>query len=343
MKKNKVVEILVVRGKKRLLSLDIPAFSVAVPCYNEQAVLPVFHERLCAVMSGIGRSWEVVYVNDGSKDQTLACMENLAQHDARVSVVNLSRNFGKEVALTAGLDYARGNQAIIVIDADLQDPPEVIADLVAAWTDGVDMVYAQRRAREGESIAKRFTAWAFYRVMAKLGNRIVIPPDTGDFRLLSRRALDCLLQMRERHRFMKGLFAWVGYPSRAVQYNRAPRAGGKTSFNYWSLWNFALEGITSFSVVPLQLGTYIGFAISLLAVLYGGWIILNTLLFGSHVPGYPSLMSVILFLGGVQLMTLGLIGEYIGRIFNETKNRPLYFVESYRMASLRNTNPKIDP
>lgn len=297
-------------------------------------------------MNGIGRSWEVVYVNDGSKDQTLACMENLAQHDARVSVVNLSRNFGKEVALTAGLDYARGNQAIIVIDADLQDPPEVIADLVAAWTDGVDMVYAQRRAREGESIAKRFTAWAFYRVMAKLGNRIVIPPDTGDFRLLSRRALDCLLQMRERHRFMKGLFAWVGYPSRAVQYNRAPRAGGKTSFNYWSLWNFALEGITSFSVVPLQLGTYIGFAISLLAVLYGGWIILNTLLFGSHVPGYPSLMSVILFLGGVQLMTLGLIGEYIGRIFNETKNRPLYFVESYQAASLHNTpniHTNIDP
>ncbi|MDN7354726.1 glycosyltransferase family 2 protein [Acetobacter senegalensis] len=313
---------------------DIPSLSVVVPCYNEQGVLPEFHQHLCAVMDRVGRPWEVVYVNDGSKDQTLVIMRDLEQQDNRVSSVNLSRNFGKEIALTAGLDHARGTQGVIVIDADLQDPPEVIETLVAEWSDDVDMVYARRRAREGESIPKRFTAWMFYRVMAKLGNRVVIPPDTGDFRLLSRRALDSLLQMRERHRFMKGLFAWIGYPSKAVFYDRAPRAAGVTSFNYWSLWNFALEGITSFSVLPLQLGTYLGFVISLLAVLYGGWIVLNTLLFGSHVPGYPSLMSVILFLGGVQLMTLGLIGEYIGRIFNETKNRPLYFVESYHVAGV---------
>lgn len=313
---------------------DIPSLSVVVPCYNEQVVLPEFHQHLCAVMGRVGRPWEVVYVNDGSKDQTLVVMRDLEQQDNRVSSVNLSRNFGKEIALTAGLDHARGTQGVIVIDADLQDPPEVIETLVAEWSDDVDMVYARRRAREGESIPKRFTAWMFYRVMAKLGNRVVIPPDTGDFRLLSRRALDSLLQMRERHRFMKGLFAWIGYPSKAVFYDRAPRAAGVTSFNYWSLWNFALEGITSFSVLPLQLGTYLGFVISLLAVLYGGWIVLNTLLFGSHVPGYPSLMSVILFLGGVQLMTLGLIGEYIGRIFNETKNRPLYFVESYHVAGV---------
>lgn len=309
-----------------------PAFSVVVPCYNEQEVLPTFHQRLSAVMEGIGTPWEVVYVNDGSRDQTLAGMYALAEQDGRVSVVNLSRNFGKEIALTAGLDHARGTRGIVVIDADLQDPPEVIADLVAAWTDDVDTVYARRNTREGESIPKRLTAWMFYRVMKRLGNKVVIPPDTGDFRLMSRRLVDSLLLLRERHRFMKGLFAWVGFPSRAVLYDRAPRSAGKSSFNYWSLWNFALEGITSFSVLPLQLSTYMGLGISILAVCYGIWIVGCTLLFGNRVAGYPSLMAVILFLGGIQLMTVGLIGEYVGRIFNETKKRPLYLVEAYRPA-----------
>ncbi|ATI13000.1 glycosyltransferase family 2 protein [Acetobacter pomorum] len=307
-----------------------PAFSVVVPCYNEQEVLPIFHQRLSAVMEGIGAPWEVVYVNDGSRDQTLAGMYALAEQDGRVSVVNLSRNFGKEIALTAGLDHARGTRGIIVIDADLQDPPEVIADLVAAWTDDVDTVYARRNTREGETIPKRLTAWMFYRVMKRLGNKVVIPPDTGDFRLMSRRLVDSLLLLRERHRFMKGLFAWVGFPSRAVLYDRAPRSAGKSSFNYWSLWNFALEGITSFSVLLLQLSTYMGLGISILAVCYGIWIVGCTLLFGNRVAGYPSLMAVILFLGGIQLMTVGLIGEYVGRIFNETKKRPLYLVEAYR-------------
>ncbi|PHY93020.1 glycosyl transferase family 2 [Acetobacter pomorum] len=309
-----------------------PALSVVVPCYNEQEVLPIFHQRLCGVMDGIGMPWEVVYVNDGSRDQTLAGMYALAEQGGRVSIVNLSRNFGKEIALTAGLDHARGTRGVIVIDADLQDPPEVIADLVAAWTDDVDTVYARRNTREGESVPKRLTAWMFYRVMKRLGNKVVIPPDTGDFRLMSRRLVDSLLLLRERHRFMKGLFAWVGFPSRAVLYDRAPRSAGKSSFNYWSLWNFALEGITSFSVLPLQLSTYLGLGISILAVCYGLWIVGCTLLFGNRVAGYHSLMAVILFLGGIQLMTVGLIGEYVGRIFNETKKRPLYLVEAYRPA-----------
>ncbi|GBR50987.1 glycosyltransferase [Acetobacter pomorum DSM 11825] len=283
-------------------------------------------------MDGIGMPWEVVYVNDGSRDQTLAGMYALAEQGGRVSIVNLSRNFGKEIALTAGLDHARGTRGVIVIDADLQDPPEVIADLVAAWTDDVDTVYARRNTREGESVPKRLTAWMFYRVMKRLGNKVVIPPDTGDFRLMSRRLVDSLLLLRERHRFMKGLFAWVGFPSRAVLYDRAPRSAGKSSFNYWSLWNFALEGITSFSVLPLQLSTYLGLGISILAVCYGLWIVGCTLLFGNRVAGYHSLMAVILFLGGIQLMTVGLIGEYVGRIFNETKKRPLYLVEAYRPA-----------
>lgn len=317
-----------------------PAFSVVVPCYNEQEVLPIFHQRLSAVMEGIGVPWEVVYVNDGSRDQTLAGMYALAKQDGRVSVVNLSRNFGKEIALTAGLDHARGTRGIIVIDADLQDPPEVIADLVTAWTDDVDTVYARRNTREGESIPKRLTAWMFYRVMKRLGNKVVIPPDTGDFRLMSRRLVDSLLLLRERHRFMKGLFAWVGFPSRAVLYDRAPRSAGKSSFNYWSLWNFALEGITSFSVLPLQLSTYMGLGISILAVCYGIWIVGCTLLFGNRVAGYPSLMAVILFLGGIQLMTVGLIGEYVGRIFNETKKRPLYLVEAYRPAQEKERTPE---
>ncbi|GCD52921.1 glycosyltransferase family 2 protein [Acetobacter pasteurianus] len=317
-----------------------PAFSVVVPCYNEQEVLPIFHQRLSAVMEGIGAPWEVVYVNDGSRDQTLAGMYALAEQDGRVSVVNLSRNFGKEIALTAGLDHARGTRGIIVIDADLQDPPEVIADLVAAWTDDVDTVYARRNTRKGESIPKRLTAWMFYRVMKRLGNKVVIPPDTGDFRLMSRRLVDSLLLLRERHRFMKGLFAWVGFPSRAVLYDRAPRSAGKSSFNYWSLWNFALEGITSFSVLPLQLSTYMGLGISILAVCYGIWIVGCTLLFGNRVAGYPSLMAVILFLGGIQLMTVGLIGEYVGRIFNETKKRPLYLVEAYRPAQEKERTPE---
>ncbi len=298
-----------------------------IPAYNEAPGLPELHRRLATVLDGIGEPWEALYVNDGSRDATLAVLRQMREADRHVAIVNLSRNFGKEVATTAGLDHARG-QAIVVIDADLQDPPEVIPDLVAAWREGFDMVYAQRRERHGDTAVKRTTAALFYRMMQRMG-RVPLPPNAGDFRLMSRRAVDALLRMREHHRFMKGLFAWIGFPTRAVLYDRAPRHAGETKWNYWKLWNFALEGITSFTVMPLKVATYLGLAVALFAAIYGGVIVVRTLLFGTSVPGYPSLMVVVLFLGGAQLMTLGVIGEYLGRVFNETKNRPLYFVDRY--------------
>lgn len=305
-----------------------PAISVVVPCFNEQHVLACFHARLVAALEATGESWDVLYVNDGSRDGTLATLEALAAADPRIGLLNLSRNFGKEIALTAGLDHARASEAVVVIDADLQDPPELIPELVRVWrAEGVDNVFAQRRARAGDTWAKRATAHVFYRIMRRLGGPVAMPQDTGDFRLLSRRAAEALLTLREQHRFMKGLFAWIGFPSRAVPYERAPRHAGRSSWSYWRLWNLALEGITGFTVVPLKFATYLGLATALFAILYGGVVIVRTLVEGSRVPGYPSLMAVILFLGGVQLTTLGVIGEYLGRVFNETKHRPLYLVE----------------
>jgi len=303
-----------------------PTLSVVVPCYNEASCLAELHARLAAVLSPLG-SWEVVYVNDGSRDDTLRLLLGLQRDDPRVAVINLSRNFGKEIALTAGLDHARG-EAIIAIDADLQDPPELIPDLVAAWRQGYDVVYAQRRLRTGETWAKRITANLFYRLMARIGG-IEMPRNTGDFRLISRRVADALTKLREQHRFMKGLFAWVGFSSKAVLYDRAPRYAGKTKWNYWKLWNLALERITAFTLMPLKLATYLGLFVALIALVYGSIIVFKTLWFGNPVAGYPSLMTVLLFLGGVQLITLGVIGEYLGRIFNETKRRPLYLVERH--------------
>ncbi|MBN8871581.1 MAG: glycosyltransferase family 2 protein [Rhodospirillales bacterium] len=308
-------------------SVAIPTLSIVVPAYNEAEVLPLLHRRLCSVMDGVGESWELVLVNDGSRDGTLAAMQALRRLDPRVGVVNLSRNFGKEIALTAGLDHARG-EAVIVIDADLQDPPELIPALVAGWREGFDTVYAQRRQREGETWLKKATAAGFYRLMQRLSG-VQLPPDTGDFRLMSRRVVDALSQLREHHRFMKGLFAWVGFPSKAVLYDRAPREAGTTKWNYWKLWNFALEGITSFTVMPLKLATYLGLAIGLFAGVYLVVVVAKTLLVGSSVAGYPSLMAVVLFMGGAQLVTLGVMGEYLGRVFNESKQRPLYFVERF--------------
>ncbi|MBN8926368.1 MAG: glycosyltransferase family 2 protein [Rhodospirillales bacterium] len=309
------------------LSDSGPTLSIVVPAYNEAEVLPLLHARLCAVMERLGEPWELVLVNDGSTDGTLAAMAALHRADPRVGYVNLSRNFGKEIALTAGLDHARG-EAVIVIDADLQDPPELIPDLVAGWREGFDTVYAQRRQREGETWLKKATAAGFYRLMQRLSG-VRLPPDTGDFRLMSRRVVVALSQLREHHRFMKGLFAWVGYPSKAILYDRAPREAGTTKWNYWKLWNFALEGITSFTVMPLKLATYLGLAIGLFAAVYLVIVVVKTLLVGSSVAGYPSLMAVVLFMGGAQLVTLGVMGEYLGRVFNESKQRPLYFVERY--------------
>ncbi|MBV9734517.1 MAG: glycosyltransferase family 2 protein [Acidisphaera sp.] len=305
----------------------LPTFSVVVPVYNEEGGLEEFHRRLAAVMDGLGAPWEALYVNDGSTDTSLRVLEALRAGDGRAALLNLSRNFGKEIALTAGLDHAAG-EAVIVIDADLQDPPEVIPALVAGWREGYDMVYAQRRVREGETWLKKSTASLFYSLMQSVGG-VRLPRDAGDFRLISRRAVQALLRMREQHRFMKGLFAWVGFPSKAVPYDRAPRRAGRSKWTMWRLWNFAIEGITGFTVMPLKVATYLGLAVALFAAIFGGQMVLRTLLFGNRVPGYPSLMAVVLFLGGAQLVTLGVIGEYLARVFNETKQRPLYLVEHY--------------
>jgi polyisoprenyl-phosphate glycosyltransferase len=307
------------------------SLSVVVPAYNEEDGLLTFHRRLGAVLDGIDMATEIIYVNDGSEDNTLTVMRSLHVEDPRVSVVDLSRNFGKEIALTAGMDHAHGD-AVIVIDADLQDPPETIPELLRAWREGHEVVYAKRVSRRGEALVKRATAHAFYRLMQRLSH-VRIPEDTGDFRLLDRRAVDAVKQLRERHRFMKGLFAWIGYSQHAVPYHRDPRFAGRTKWNYWKLWNFALEGITSFSSAPLKLSTYFGLIVAATAFLYGAWIIVKTLLFGDVVRGYPTLMVTVLFLGGTQLVAIGILGEYIGRMFDESKNRPLYFVNAYLEGS----------
>lgn len=305
--------------------------SIVVPAYNEEQVLPLFHVRIDQVITSLDcYDWEIVFVNDGSKDGTQRLIEELQTRDPRISSVNLSRNFGKEPAMTAGLEHARGD-AVVVIDADLQDPPELIEQFLQAWEDGFDIAYAVRTHRDGETWLKKATAARFYRVMGKVSN-VQIPADTGDYRLMSRRTVDALLKLREHHRFMKGLFAWVGFPSKAIEYRRYPRAAGITKFNYWKLWNFALEGITSFTIAPLKVATYLGILISMFAFFAGTWITLKTLLRGDPVPGYPTLIVTMLFLGGVQLLFIGILGEYLGRIYNETKNRPLYLVQQYRPA-----------
>ena len=309
-----------------------PAISVVVPAYNEAAGLDIFHRRLLLALAGL-ESWEVVYVNDGSTDGTLAAIEVLHRSDDRVAVVSLSRNFGKEIAITAGLDHAAGD-AVVVIDADLQDPPELIPELVTCWRAGFDMVYAKRRSRAGESWLKRRTAQGFYRLMQRMGD-LKLPEDTGDFRLMSRRVVDAVRQLREQHRFMKGLFAWVGYPTTYVLYDREPRCAGVSKWTYWKLWNLALEGITSFTVMPLKFATYVGLVVALLSAVYAAEVMVKTLIIGNPVAGYPSLMTVVLFLGGVQLMFLGVIGEYLGRVFNETKQRPLYLVERYVPSAVK--------
>lgn len=305
-----------------------PLLSVVVPVYNEQEVLPEFQRRLATVLNGLALDTEIVYVNDGSQDETLTILQQLHDDDPRVAVLDLSRNFGKEIALSAGLQHARGD-AVVVIDADLQDPPELIPQLLDEWRNGYDVVYAKRSERAGETLLKKSTAHLFYRLMQKLGE-IRIPEDTGDFRLLSRRAVNAVNSLGEQHRFMKGLFAWIGYKQKPVLYQRDPRHAGKTKWNYWKLWNLALEGITSFTTAPLKFATYLGLLTALGAFAYGSYMILKTLLVGNPVPGYPSLIVIVLFLGGVQLMAIGVLGEYVGRIFTETKRRPLYFVNAWQ-------------
>ncbi|WOJ92254.1 glycosyltransferase family 2 protein [Congregibacter variabilis] len=302
--------------------------SVIVPVYNESETLPQFHSRVMAVLDALNMPADLLYVDDGSDDGSSDWLDAQQVADARVAVLRLSRNFGKEAAMSAGFDYASGD-AVVVIDADLQDPPELIPTLIEHWRAGFDVVYATRESRQGESWFKRQSAALFYRLMDRLSD-VPIPRDTGDFRLLSRRAVDALAKLREQHRYMKGLYAWIGYPQKAVPYAREARASGRSKWSYWRLWNLALEGITSFSAAPLKLATWLGLFTSVIAFAYGLFFLLRTLFFGNPVPGYPSLMVVILFLGGVQLVCLGIIGEYLARTYNESKARQLYFVMDYR-------------
>ncbi len=307
--------------------------TIVVPAYNEAAVLESFHLRLMAVLNALDLDCSVLYVDDGSSDDTWRLMCELSSRDPCIDGVRLSRNFGKEAALSAGLDQVASDaDAVVVIDADLQDPPELIAELVAQWRQGSDVVYAVRESRAGETRFKRFTAAAFYRAMGRL-SATPIPRDTGDFRLLSRRALDALQRLPERQRFMKGLFAWIGFEQTGLRYQRDPRHSGHSKWNYWRLWNLAVEGITSFSTLPLRIATWAGLLTSLTAFGFGIWVILKALIWSDPVRGYPSLMTVILFLGGVQLLALGVIGEYLGRIYAETKQRPLYLIREHMRSN----------
>jgi glycosyltransferase involved in cell wall biosynthesis len=306
--------------------------SVVVPLYNEELNIDYLFERLLSVLSRLDTRYEIVCVNDGSKDNTIGCLIEHHHQNPKIKVVNLSRNYGKEIALSAGLDYANGN-AVIPIDADLQDPPELIAELVDKWREGYDVVYATRRSRQGESWVKRFTANVFYRTIDSL-SQVPIPRNTGDFRLLDRRVVDALKRMPERTRFMKGLFAWVGFKQTSVVYDRPPRYKGETKWNYWKLWNFAIDGITSFSFLPLKVWSYVGLLVAIPSFFYASFLVIRTLIFGIDFPGYASIMVAVLFLGGVQLVSLGVLGEYLGRVYEEVKGRPLYLVrESYGFDS----------
>lgn len=308
--------------------------TAVVAAYNEAEALPALHPRIAAVLDAMAEEsdidGQILYVDDGSRDATWRVLQDIAKADRRVSLLRLSRNFGKEAALTAGLDMIDAGAAII-LDADGQDPPEIIPQFVAKWREGYDDVHGTRIVREGETWFKRATAHGFYRVMQRL-SKTPIPTDTGDFRLLSPRALAALRQLRERHRFMKGLFGWIGFDSVAVPYRREPRAAGRSKFNAWKLWNFALEGVTSFSTAPLRVATYLGSATALLAFVYAVWIVVKAMLWGDAVAGWPTMMTVILLLGGVQLIALGLIGEYLGRLYEESKQRPLYLVDRWQPA-----------
>ncbi len=302
--------------------------SILVPAYNEQEVLePLYHRLGTLANDNKSYEFEFLFVNDGSRDKTLEIIKDFAEQDTRVSYVDLSRNFGKEIAMIAGLDHVTGD-ATVIIDADLQDPPELIPRMIKYWEDGFEDVYAKRNSRLGESWLKRATSKLYYRLLQK-ATHIPIQQDTGDFRLLDRVCVDALKQIRESQRYTKGMFSWIGYKKKEITYNRDPRAAGETGWSYPKLINFAIDGLTSFTIAPLRISSFMGILVSLVAFIYIVYLVFRTIFFGTDLAGYPSMMAVILFLGGVQLLSLGVIGEYIGRIFNETKQRPLYFVQEY--------------
>lgn len=302
--------------------------TIIIPCYNEEKSLDVLYERLHNVFSQMNEySFQILLVNDGSKDNTLGKMQELHAKDSSVSYLSLSRNFGKENAMLAGLDYAEGD-AVILMDADLQDPPELIPQMLREWEKGYDDVYARRRTRAGETWFKKASAHFYYRILQRFAD-IDIPADVGDFRLLDRQAVDALCSLRERQRYTKGLFSWIGYNKKELLFDRDPRAAGNSKMNFIKLLGLAVDGITSFSVAPLRLASVLGLFISSVAFLYLLFVVGKTLLFGDPVAGYPSMISIILFMGGIQLVVLGIIGEYVGRIFYEAKGRPDYLVSEF--------------
>lgn len=302
-----------------------PQLSLVVPVYNEELAIGLFYDAVCHHPELSQLSLELVFINDGSRDATAQQLDLLQARDERVVVLHLSRNFGKEAALFAGIEHARGD-AVVPIDVDLQDPLDVVPRLLAQWRDGADVVLAKRVDRSSDTTLKRFTAECFYR----LHNRITHTPieeNVGDFRLMSREVVEAIKEMPERNLFMKGILSWVGFETRIVEYQRAERSAGTSKFNGWKLWNLALEGITSFSTLPLRLWTYLGGAVALFALAYAALMVFEKLLYGNPVPGYPSLMTAILFIGGVQLIGIGVLGEYIGRIYIESKRRPRYVIK----------------
>ncbi len=309
-------------------AMRAPTLSLIVPVKDEEDAIAPFIARVAPILGGLfaenGEAWEILFVDDGSEDATLAGILQAHQEDARVRAISLSRNFGKEAALTAGLDHVAG-AAVIPIDVDMQDPPEMIGAMLAKWRDGYEVVYGVRTNRETDSLPKRLTADLYYRAHNYLSSD-KIPEHAGDFRLLDRSVVEVIRAMPERNRFMKGLFAWSGFRQAAVEYERAPRAVGKTKFRYWKLWTLAIDGLTSASTIPLRIWSYVGLVIAFFSLLYAIYVVIKTVFYGSDVAGYPSLMVAILFFGGLQLISLGVLGEYVGRILIETKRRPLYVV-----------------
>jgi glycosyltransferase involved in cell wall biosynthesis len=301
-----------------------PVLSLAVPFYNEEEIIDHFFEVVLPIMDSLSVPFEIVCVNDGSHDRTWEMLCGYAEKNMSIRVLELSRNFGKEAALTAALDHCRG-QAVVPIDADLQDPPELIPEMLQKWRDGYEVVLARRKSRESDSFTKKHTSKGFYRILNLIADTD-IPPHVGDFRLIDRKVLQAMQQLHEQNRFMKGLFAWVGYKSTTLEFDRRPRAAGITKWHKWKLWNHALDGIFAFSVKPLKLFIILGGVVSLFSFIYASLLIIRTLAFGRDVPGYASLMVVILLLGGIQLIGLGVLGEYLGRIYKEVKKRPLYLI-----------------
>ncbi len=311
--------------------------TIMVPAYNEKDVLHMLYERLQKIMDeNNAYDFEILFINDGSKDNTLDIIKELRSKDKRVCFVNLSRNYGKETAMMAGFDYCKGD-CVIILDADLQDPPELIPEMLKYWNEGYDDVYAKRRSRKGETFLKKFTSKMYYKTLQHMTN-IEIQKDTGDFRLLDRRCVEALKSMRESQRYTKGLFSWIGYKKKEILFDRDPRAAGTTKWNYRKLIGLSIDGITSFTTAPLRSSAIFGLFISFIGFIYMLVIILKTLILGVDVPGYSSLMVVILFLGGIQLIFLGVIGEYLGRAFYETKDRPLYFIDCYNEEKETNEN-----